>query len=55
MTNLSEQLEQRAVQVVECSIPEDMTIAEWRRLRPRSGDRRRWRRRTTRMPAALAG
>jgi hypothetical protein len=51
-SDLSEQLEQRAVEVVECSIPEDMTIAEWRRLRPRSEGGRRWRRRSTRTPEA---
>jgi hypothetical protein len=37
---VSERLEQQGVLVVECSIPEDMTIAEWRRVRPRAGRRR---------------
>jgi hypothetical protein len=43
-STVSERLEQQGVQVVECSIPEDMTIAEWRQVRPRTGRRRprRW-------------
>jgi hypothetical protein len=44
---ISERVEQQGVLVVECSIPEDMTIAEWRALRPRAGRRRSRRRRAT--------
>jgi len=42
---VSELVERHGVLVVESSIPEDMTIAEWRRLKPRAGRRRPWRRR----------
>ena len=39
-STLSERLEQQGVMVVESTIPEDMTIADWRLVRPRSGRRR---------------
>ena len=44
--NVSDRLEQRTVQVVECTIPADMTLDEWRRRRPQVPYRRRRRRRT---------
>ncbi len=50
-SRISERLEEQGVLVVECSIPEDMTIAEWRALRPSMG-RRRSRRRRARTPGA---
>jgi hypothetical protein len=54
-STVSERLEQQGVLVVECSIPEDMTIAEWRRVRPRAGRRRpRWRGARTRTDARMS-
>jgi len=50
-SRISERVEQQGVLVVECSIPEDLTIAEWRALRPRAG-RRRLRRRRALAPDA---
>lgn len=37
---VSERVERNAVQVVECTIPPEMTLDEWRRLRPRAPRRR---------------
>jgi hypothetical protein len=42
---LSERVGREAVQVVESTIPADMTIDEWRRRRPRTEPRRPRRRR----------
>jgi hypothetical protein len=50
-STVSDVLAKQALQVVECSIPEDMTIGEWRHSRPRSA-RRRPRRLRARTPAA---
>ena len=50
-SSISDRLEQASVQVVESSIPEDMTLAEWRALRPRA-QRRRSRLRRARTPDA---
>jgi hypothetical protein len=49
---VSERLAQQGVLVIEGSIPEDMTIAEWRRARTRTGRRPRWRGTWTRTDAA---
>jgi hypothetical protein len=49
---ISERVEEQGVLVVECSIPEDMTIAEWRALRPRAGRRGSRRRRAATPDAA---
>lgn len=51
-SSVSEQLEERGVQIVECSIPVEMTIDEWRRRRPRAARRRPWRRRVSTPKAA---
>jgi hypothetical protein len=48
---VSERIEREAVQVVECTIPADMTLDEWRRCRPRA-ERRRPTLRRNRTPAA---
>ena len=48
---VAEQVEQQGVLTLECSIPEDMTIDEWRRRRSRAVGRR-LRRRRSRTPAA---
>jgi hypothetical protein len=54
-TTVSERLEQQGVLVVECTIPEDMTIAEWRQVRPRAARRRpRWRGAWTRTDAVAS-
>ena len=51
-SRISERLEQQSVLVVESSIPEEMTIAEWRALRPRTRGRRSRRRRAATPDAA---
>jgi hypothetical protein len=52
-TSISERLERDAVQVIECTLPADMTLDEWRRRRPRAPHRRRRRPlRQTRTPVA---
>jgi hypothetical protein len=48
---VSDKIEREAVQVVECTIPVDMTLDEWRRNRPRA-PRRRPRVRRNRTPDA---
>jgi hypothetical protein len=40
IATVSERVERNAVQVVECTIPAEMTLDEWRRLRPRAPRRR---------------
>ena len=50
-TTVSERLQRDAVQVLESTIPVEMTLDEWRRQRPRI-TRRRVRRLTSRTPRA---
>jgi hypothetical protein len=49
--SVSAQIERNAVQIIECTVPAEMTLDEWRRSRPRV-DRRRLRRASNRTPEA---
>jgi hypothetical protein len=38
-TTVSERVQRESVQIVECTIPAEMTLDEWRRSRPRAPSR----------------
>jgi hypothetical protein len=49
---ISERLEREAVQIIECTVPAEMTLDEWRRRRPHVRHRRRQRPLRARTPDA---